>query len=75
MLVSTTATLGQICILVNWATRMNVDGSGPLSLLDDQANIPVYPTAKIENSKHSAKLDSQPDPENIIRTKGEMLLD
>ena len=54
---------------------MNMDGSGPLSLLDDQANIPVYPTAKIENSKHSVQQDSQPDPENIIRTQGEMFFD
>ena len=68
MLVFTTATLGQICILVNWATRMNVDGSGPLSLLDNQANNPIYPTAKIENSKHLVQQESQPEPENIIRT-------
>ena len=47
---------------------MNVDGSGPLSLLDDQSNMPIYRTAKIENSKQSVQQDSQPDPENIIRT-------
>merc|ERR1712131_112950 len=54
------------CDAFNWATRMNMDGSGPLSLLDDQANISINPTAKIENSKHSVQQDSQPDPENII---------
>ena len=47
---------------------MNVDGCGPLSLLDDQANNPIYPTAKIENSKHLVQQESQPEPENIIRT-------
>ena len=49
---------------------MDLDGSSPLSLLDDQAYIPIYPTAKIEKSKQSVEPDSQPHPENIIRIKG-----